>query len=84
VRSCSHCHTSAFRVPITAHLIRSAIYTATFANDTRIVAKATELDERLVVDFKGSIPDGDFTIQFLLQALPKVYGESFASCERFA
>ncbi|CAG8208750.1 unnamed protein product [Penicillium nalgiovense] len=79
VRSCSPCCTSASRVLIVAHLTRSTFYTATFANDARIAAKATELHERLVADLKGLIPDGDFTTQCLLQPLPKVYGERSAS-----
>ncbi|OQE88915.1 hypothetical protein PENNAL_c0015G11880 [Penicillium nalgiovense] len=58
---------------------QSTFYTATFANDARIAAKATELHERLVADLKGLIPDGDFTTQCLLQPLPKVYGERSAS-----
>lgn len=58
-----------------AGFIRSTFYTASFANDARIVAKATELHERLVNDLKEFIPDGDFTTQCLIQPLPKFYGE---------
>ncbi|OGM43490.1 hypothetical protein ABOM_008048 [Aspergillus bombycis] len=57
---------------------QSTFYTATFANDARIVAKATELHERLVADLKTLIPDGDFTTQCLLQPLPKAYGQTSA------
>ncbi|GAB1204351.1 hypothetical protein APSETT445_003004 [Aspergillus pseudonomiae] len=57
---------------------QSTFYTATFANDARIVAKATELHERLVHDLKALIPDGDFTTQCLLQPLPKAYGQTSA------
>ncbi|KAH9844892.1 FAD-binding domain-containing protein [Teratosphaeria destructans] len=54
---------------------QSTFFTATFGNEARIVAKATELHKQFVDDLKGFIPDGDFTTQCLLQPLPKIYGE---------
>ena len=49
-------------------------FTACFKNDTRIVAKATELHEKLVEEVKAFIPEGDFVTQCLLQPLPKIFG----------
>lgn len=78
VRSCRSWCASLRCDLIVARFTRSSFYTATFANDARIVAKATELHEQLVADLKGLIPDGDFTTQCLLQPLPQVYGETSA------
>ncbi|KAI8626388.1 hypothetical protein F5Y19DRAFT_466404 [Xylariaceae sp. FL1651] len=54
-------------------------FTATFKNDVRIVAKATELHEAMVAEFKAFISDGDFWTQCLFQPLPKIFGERSAA-----
>jgi hypothetical protein len=75
VRSSCPCYDSHCCDLTVAYLTRSTFFTATFANDSRIVVKATELHERLVNDLKGHIPDGEFTTQCLLQPLPRLYGK---------
>ncbi|KAI1455764.1 hypothetical protein F4805DRAFT_468505 [Annulohypoxylon moriforme] len=49
-------------------------FTASFKNDTRIVTHAVELHEKLVLEFKDFIPDGDFSTQCIFQPLPTLYG----------
>ncbi|KAK5659469.1 hypothetical protein OQA88_670 [Cercophora sp. LCS_1] len=50
-------------------------FTATFKNDTRVVAKAAELHDQLVEDMKAFIPDGDFITQCLFQPFPRLFGQ---------
>ncbi|PQE19482.1 6-Hydroxy-D-Nicotine Oxidase protein [Rutstroemia sp. NJR-2017a WRK4] len=52
--------------------------TACFKNDTRIVAKASELHDRLVEEIKSFIPDGNFITQCLFQPLSKIIGQRSA------
>lgn len=54
-------------------------FTATFKNDTRIVAEAAELHVRLVADLKSFILDGDFVTQCLFQPFPRLFGERSAA-----
>lgn len=52
--------------------------TASFKNDTRILAKALELHDELVTELKAFISDGDFVTQCLFQPLPKLFGQRSA------
>ncbi|KAH6855502.1 hypothetical protein B0I37DRAFT_395565 [Chaetomium sp. MPI-CAGE-AT-0009] len=54
-------------------------FTATFKNDTRIVAKAAELHDTLVSDLKSFITDGDFITQCLFQPFPRLFGQRSAA-----
>ncbi|TGO19530.1 hypothetical protein BPAE_0340g00040 [Botrytis paeoniae] len=47
-------------------------------NDARIVAKASELHEKLVEEIKSFIPDGNFITQCLFQPLNKILGQRSA------
>ena len=49
--------------------------TASFKNDTCIIAKALELHDKLVEELKAFIPDGDFVTQCLFQPLPRLFGQ---------
>ncbi|KAK0625504.1 hypothetical protein B0T17DRAFT_600017 [Bombardia bombarda] len=53
-------------------------FTASFKNDVRIIAKAAELHEAMVDEFKAFIPDGDFWTQCLFQPLPTLFGRRSA------
>ncbi|KAI1094302.1 hypothetical protein F5B19DRAFT_490727 [Rostrohypoxylon terebratum] len=50
-------------------------FTGTLKNDATIVAKASELHEKLVEELQRFIPDGDFITQCIIQPLPKLYCE---------
>lgn len=54
-------------------------FTATFKNDTRVVAKAADLHDGLVSDLKSFIPDGDFVTQCLFQPFPSLFGQRSAA-----
>lgn len=54
-------------------------FTASFKNDARIAAKASELHDKLVEELKAFIPDGDFITQCLFQPLPALFGERSAA-----
>ncbi|KAI1122105.1 hypothetical protein F5Y10DRAFT_254872 [Nemania abortiva] len=54
-------------------------FTATFKNDARIVARAVDLHEKLVEEFKALIPDGDFITQCLFQPFPRLFGQVSAA-----
>ncbi|KAK3325029.1 hypothetical protein B0H66DRAFT_491692, partial [Apodospora peruviana] len=51
-------------------------FTLCFKNDTRIMAKASALHDRLVAELKEFIPEQDFITQCLFQPLPETFGEN--------
>lgn len=61
------------------HYHSNTWFTATFKNDVRIVAKAAELHDQLVLDLKAFIPDGDFITQCLFQPFPQLFGRLSAA-----
>ncbi|RYP61977.1 hypothetical protein DL769_007490 [Monosporascus sp. CRB-8-3] len=52
--------------------------TDALSNDVRIFAKAAEIHEEMVEEFKAAIPDGDFWTQCLFQPLPTLFGQRSA------
>lgn len=56
----------------------NTFFTHSFKNDTRVVAKASWLHEKLVEELKVLIPDGNFVTQCLFQPLPRIYGQRSA------
>ncbi|KAJ0108397.1 hypothetical protein J7T55_005374 [Diaporthe amygdali] len=53
-------------------------FTLTFKNNTRIMAKASELHDTLVEELESIVPDGNMVSQCIFQPLPKLYGEKSA------
>lgn len=51
------------------------MFTLTFKNDARILAKASELHDQLVEDLMGVAPEDDFTTQCAFHPLPKLFGQ---------
>ncbi|KAF5025129.1 hypothetical protein F66182_2830 [Fusarium sp. NRRL 66182] len=50
-------------------------FTCCFKNDTRIIARASELHDKLVEELNEFIPDGNFITQCLFQPLPTLFGQ---------
>jgi hypothetical protein len=61
--------------PLTWEIASNTWFTASFKNDTRIIAKASELHDQLVEELKTVAPDGDFVTQCLFQPLPILFGQ---------
>ncbi|GAP90255.2 putative 6-Hydroxy-D-Nicotine Oxidase [Rosellinia necatrix] len=53
----------------------SSWFTLTFKNDERIMAKASELHDRLVASLQGFVPEGDFMSQCIFQPLPTTFAQ---------
>lgn len=51
------------------------MFTLSFRNDARILAKASELHDQLVQDLMVIAPEGDFTTQCAFHPLPKLFGQ---------
>jgi hypothetical protein len=66
---CSH------EFKLTNFLSSDTWFTSCFKNDARIIAKASELHDKLVEELKEHIPDGDFITQCLFQPLPTLFGQ---------
>lgn len=47
-----------------------------FKNDKRIMAKASEIHDRLVEDLKARVTDGDFATQCIFMPLPTLFAQS--------
>jgi hypothetical protein len=62
----------------TNSVVSDTFQTACFKNDTRIIAKASELHDTLVKELKAFIPDGSFVTQCLFQPLSKLIGQRSA------
>jgi len=62
----------------TNSVVSDTFHIACFKNDTRIIAKASELHDTLVEELKAFIPDGSFVTQCLFQPLSKLIGQRSA------
>ncbi|KAI3393838.1 hypothetical protein diail_3565 [Diaporthe ilicicola] len=51
-------------------------FTLAFKNDKRIMAKASELHDKVVEDLKTVLPDGNFITQCVFQPLPTLFAEN--------